>query len=95
MAIELNKLLNKQISVPKRDKLPVKQIPIEQVDELADELVEEYANPNFRAWYCGVILRYGVPKVHEWRRRASEGNEPGKLFTSYVNQAGGYQKSHE
>lgn len=81
------------------DKIPignthfVKQIPIEQVDELADELVAEYGNPTFRKWYCGVIKKFGVPKVHEWRRRASEGDHPGRLFTTYVNQAGGYRSS--
>jgi hypothetical protein len=88
--------LNKyQLTVVNSGKMPVKQPPIAQVDELADALVAEYANPDYRAWYCGVINKFGVEKVHEWHRRASEGKRPGRLFTTYVNQAGGYRKSSE
>lgn len=69
-----------------------KRPPIEQVDKLADELVAEYNNSDYRAWYCGVINTHGITRVIEWRGRAKEGNLPGKLFTHYVNQAGGYKK---
>ena len=60
---------------------------ISVVDAIADELVAEYSNPDYRRWYCGVINRYGLAKVDEWRRRASEGKEPAKLFSLYVKQA--------
>ena len=70
----------------------LKRIHIAQVDRLADELVDEYDNLKFREWYCGVINEYGISKVLEWRGRAKEGNYPGKLFTSFVNQAGGYRR---
>lgn len=69
------------------------QLPFEFVDQLADELVIEFNNPEFRRWYCGVINKYGRSRVLEWRRRANEGKHPGRLFTSYVNQAGGYRGS--
>jgi hypothetical protein len=71
----------------------IKQPPIGQVDELADKLVADYDNPSYRRWYCGVINKFGVSKVYEWHRRAQEGDAPGKLFTAYVNQAGGYRRS--
>lgn len=70
----------------------VKRPPVEQVDSIADELVSEYNNPLYRAWYCGVINKYGASRVYEWHSRAKEGKYPGKLFTTYVNQAGGYRK---
>lgn len=71
---------------------PIKQLPIEQVDELADELVRAYGNPVFRVWYCGVIYEFGLAKVHEWKGRAAEGKEPGKLFSKYVQDARRYRK---
>jgi len=70
----------------------IKQPPIGQVDEMADKLVTDFDNPGYRRWYCGVINKFGVAKVYEWHRRAQEGNNPGKLFTTYVNQAGGYRR---
>lgn len=74
-------------------KNPVKRsVRHEDVDRLADELSNEYANPHSRGWYCGVIYKFGVSKVLEWQKRASTGNQPGRLFTSYVNQAGGYRR---
>ena len=61
-----------------------KQLPITAVDKLADELVLEYQNPDFKRWYCSLIYKYGPSKVDEWRVRASEGNEPAKLFSKYA-----------
>lgn len=69
------------------DKLPVKQLPIEEVDSLADELVREYNNPIFRVWYCGVIYQFGLEQVAEWQRKAASGTNPGGLFGYYVKQA--------
>ena len=66
---------------------PIKQLPIGQVDELADSLAAEYHNPDFRRWYCGVIYQFGVPKVEEWRGRAREAREPAKIFSKYVADA--------
>jgi hypothetical protein len=78
--------------LPNEAKEPIKQLPIAQVDELADKLVADYNNPGYRKWYCGVIKKFGYAKVFEWHRRAQEGDTPGKLFTAYVNQAGGYRR---
>ncbi len=68
------------------------KIPLAQVDKLADELVKEFNNPEFRSWYCGVINRFGISKILEWQNRSRTGKNPGRLFTTYVNQAGGYKK---
>jgi hypothetical protein len=68
------------------------ELPIEAVDTLADELVAEYNNPGYRRWYCGVIKDFGFSKVHEWRRRASEGKEPAKLFSKYVKDSRTYRR---
>lgn len=89
----VGKLLHLPI-VSSGNKLPSKQPPIGQVDELADKLVADYDNPGYRRWYCGVINKFGIAKVYEWQRRAQEGDNPGKLFTAYVNQAGGYRRSN-
>lgn len=70
-----------------KNQLPVKQIPIEEVDSLADELVSLYHNPAFRQWYCGVIYEFGINQVVTWQRRAEKADEPAKLFSYYVKQA--------
>lgn len=57
------------------------------VDILADELVEEYSNPNYRRWYCQAIYNYGIPQVLEWRKRATEGDVPARLFSKFVKEA--------
>jgi hypothetical protein len=61
------------------------------VDSLVDELVKEYDNPGFRRWYCGVIYEFGLDRVGEWRRRASDGKTPARLFSAYVKQAYKYK----
>jgi hypothetical protein len=60
---------------------------LSDVDELADLLVESYGNSDYRQWYCKVIYEFGVQRVLEWYKRAESGREPGKVFTTYVNQA--------
>jgi len=62
----------------------VNQLSIDVVDKLAEELVTEYNNSPYRRWYCGVIYDFGPAQVHEWRVKASEGNQPAKLFSKYV-----------
>lgn len=69
------------------------QLPIDAVDKLADELVAEYQNDDFRRWYCGVIYDFGFSKVIEWRKRAAEGSEPAKLFSKYVRDARTYKNT--
>ncbi len=80
----VNSLFNKRKDTNK--------IPLLQVDKLADDLVKEYKNPKFKAWYCGVINKFGISRVLEWQNRSRTGKSPGKIFTIYVNQAGGYRK---
>ncbi len=62
-------------------------MPIEVVDELANELALEYDNEGYRRWYCGIIYEFGLATIHEWRIRAAEGNQPAKLFSKYVKDA--------
>lgn len=86
-------LSNKQLPKDSRDKAKGTQIPISTVDALADELVGEYANPVYRKWYCKVIYRYGLAQVNEWRRRATEGKDPARLFSKYVKDAETFRAS--
>lgn len=69
------------------DQLPSKAIPIDAVDALADELIVEYENPNWRPWYCGVINQFGIKQVNIWRGRSQSANSPARLFSHYVKQA--------
>lgn len=78
----------RQNPIGNSDKALVKrELPIAAVDKLAEELVVEYSNPDFKSWYCGIIYDFGFSQVLEWRKRASEGDEPGKLFSKYVRDA--------
>lgn len=86
MATELKDLLP-QLPNDNSGNKPIKQLSIEAVDKLADELVAEYDNLGFRQWYCALIYQFGFAKVNEWRKRAAEGNEPAKLFSKYVKDA--------
>ena len=88
MSTDISNILSKkQLPDDNSSSKPSKQLPIDAVDKLADELVTEYSNPVFRQWYCGVIYQYGFAKVAEWRKRAEEGKEPAKLFSKYVKDA--------
>lgn len=69
------------------------KLPISSVDILADELVAEYNNPEYRRWYCAVIYEFQPEKVLEWRRRAKEGSQPGRLFSRYVSEARKFKKA--
>lgn len=86
-------LIKKQLPIDSSTGAESKQVPIESVDRLADELASEYSNVKYRAWYCKVIYEFGVQQVHEWRRRASEGREPAKLFSKYAKDAFTYRSS--
>ncbi len=66
---------------------PGRELPLELVDALADGLVRRYQNPEYRKWYCGVIYEFGISRINVWLEKASTGDEPGKLFTRYVNSA--------
>ncbi len=76
-----------------KGQLPVKHIPIEAVDKLADELVAEYCNSEFRKWYCALINQHGLERVIYWRGRAASGNNPARLFSYYAKQAGDAKQS--
>lgn len=80
-------LTKKQLPRGSSTSKTIKQLQIDAVDKLADELVAEYDNKDFRRWYCGAIYQFGFAQINEWRRRANEGNVPAKLFSKYVQDA--------
>jgi hypothetical protein len=84
MTIDIKTILSSQLPIDNSVKKSIKQLPIDAVDKLADELVATYKNPSFRQWYCGVIYEFGFAQVSEWRERSKEGREPAKLFSKYV-----------
>ena len=87
MTTDLKTILNNQLPIGSSSNTSIKQLPIEAVDKLADDIVAEYSNPKFRQWYCGVIYEFGFSQVSEWLGRAREGKEPAKLFSKYVKDA--------
>lgn len=95
MPTDIQSILSSQLPIDSSSNTSIKQLSIGVVDKLADELVTEYDNQRFRRWYCGVVYQFGLPKVMEWRRRASEGKQPAKLFSHYVAQARLYKYKRE
>jgi hypothetical protein len=75
-------------SFKKRDL--VKNVSLDEVDRLSDELVRIYKNPSYKKWYCKAIYRFGAQQIRDWMARASDGKYPERLFTTYVNQANGF-----
>ena len=59
----------------------------EEVELMARLLAIEFENPRFFKWYCGVVHQFGPVQVEEWRLKAGEGKEPGKLFSKLVSEA--------
>ena len=57
------------------------------VDELADELVKAYSNPQFRAWYCKLIYTFGPVRIKEWQGRVSDSDNPAKLFSKLASES--------
>ena len=91
MTTAIKSILNSHLPIDSSSSKTIKQLPIDAVDRLADELATEYDNPKFRVWYCGVIYQFGFAQINEWRKRASEGNYPAKLFSKYVKDARSYR----
>lgn len=95
MTTSIHKILSQYPTDNSKDKPSFKQPPIDAVDRIVDALVREYDNPGFRRWYCGVVYEFGPAQFEEWRRRASEGKEPAKLFSKYVKEARTYSYSRK
>lgn len=90
MTTDLKSLINLQLRNDSSVNVIKRKLSINAVDKLADELVSEYNNPDFRKWYCGVINDFGFSKVNEWRVRSKEGRTPSKLFSRFVKDARAY-----
>lgn len=71
------------------------KLPIEAVDQFADILVIEYNNPDYRRWYCKLIYTFGPAQVDEWQGRASNSDNPGKLFSKYASEALRKKEAHD
>ena len=72
---ELGKIGNNQIANWRE------RLTVQSVDQLADELANEYGNPLYRKWYCKLIYGLGPLRIDELRGRAKDANNPGKLFS--------------
>ena len=93
MTTDLKTILISQLPIDSSSSKPIKQLAIDAVDKLADELVAEYSNPKFRPWYCGVVYEFGFPQITEGRTRARKGNVPARLFSKYVKDARAFRGS--
>jgi len=91
MTTDLKSLINPQLRNVDSAKVAKRRLPIDAVDKLADEIVSEYNNSDFRKWYCGVINDFGFSKVNEWQARSREGKEPSRLFSRFVKDARQYK----
>lgn len=78
--------LNKNRSVNSFKDKKTKPVPVDVVDQLGDDLVREFNNPQFRSWYCKAIMELGPSKIHELRTRAKDGSNPAKYFSLLVKQ---------
>ena len=86
--MSIENLSNDNLRQLSNDSQPAVRKPsIDEVDQLADELAEEFNNPGWRSWYCGYINRYGIEQVVLWRDKARMGNSPARLFSTYLKQA--------
>lgn len=59
-------------------------LTVPQVENLANELCLEYGNPNFFAWYCGVIYEFGIRATEDLRACVKDARHPGRLFTKII-----------
>lgn len=56
------------------------------VDELVDDLVKRYKNPEFRKWYCKLVYNIGPSRVNEIQGRVQGAQDEAKLFSKLANQ---------
>lgn len=63
------------------------ELTIVEVDRLADELVAQFNNPEYRRWYCKLIYKFGYQTVMDWKGRVSDANNPATLFSKIASQA--------
>jgi hypothetical protein len=77
---------NKVINLTENDNWK-NSLSVELVDQLADELIREYSNPQFRAWYCKLIYAFGPSRIKEWQGRVRDADNPAKLFSKLAAEA--------
>lgn len=59
---------------------------ISEVDALADELIKQFNNPDYRPWYCRVIYELGITEVYELMNRVRDAKNPGTLFSKIASE---------
>ncbi|RYF29755.1 MAG: hypothetical protein EOO17_00160 [Chloroflexi bacterium] len=52
-----------------------------RVEYIADQLVAEFKNSGFRAFYCKVAYKLSEANIWNNVEQAKKGNSPAKLFT--------------
>lgn len=91
MSSSINEVLNNsQLSKTRSVEPKPPHVPAYLADELSLELCAEYGNYEYRKWYLKVIYTYGISQIVDWKKRASDGKCPGKLFSTYIKEAKNY-----
>lgn len=65
----------------------IEKLPIALVDEEGLRLSRKYNNPDYLGWYCEIVYCLGQSHLHELERRAEDGRNPGRLFSSLAREA--------
>lgn len=65
----------------------IEKLPIALVDEEGSRLARKYNNPDYLGWYCEIVYCLGLSHLRELERRAEDGSNPGRLFSSLAREA--------
>lgn len=63
-----------------------RKLPAYIVDREAMRLAKEYANPDFKPFYCKAIYSLGLERITELEGRVSDAKFPGKLLTKLLKE---------
>jgi hypothetical protein len=82
--VTMNNVVNKLTNNVTMNNVKYTKIKINQVDFIADKLVKELGNEDYRTFYCKVA--YKLPESIIWTslELALKGREPAKYFTWLV-----------
>ena len=59
---------------------------VQQVDDLARQLCNEFSNHEYFKWYCAAVWKLGENRVHELKARVSDAKDPARLFTKLLRE---------
>lgn len=63
-----------------------KRPTVQQVDDLAGELCNQFSNHEYFKWYCSAIWKLGENRVRELKGRVSDAKDPARLFTKLLSE---------